>query len=171
MQTKSQKKELVKQLAEKIKTSKGVVFSDFKGLSVKDMTELRKKLREEKVEMRVFKKTLITLALKDSGIDLNVRKMEGQIAVAVSNQDEVSAAKIIANFSKVNENLKIVGGLLGKEVLTQAEVKDLSKLPNKEELLAKFTSSINAPVSGFVNVLAGNLRGLVNILKAVADKK
>ena len=73
--------------------------------------------------------------------------------------------------AKTNENLKIVGGILGKSVLSSQEVMALSKLPSKEELLAKFVGTINAPVSGFVNVLAGNLRGLVNVLKAVADNK
>jgi large subunit ribosomal protein L10 len=67
--------------------------------------------------------------------------------------------------------LKIVGGSLGKDALSKEEIIALSKLPSKEELLAKFVGTINAPVSGFVNVLAGNLRGLVNVLKAVADSK
>ena len=171
MQTKSQKEELVKELVEKLKDSKGVVFSDFKGLTVKDMTALRQELRKEGISMKVFKKTLIDIALKDAGIDAKVNEMEGQIAVAVSSQDEVMAAKIIANFAKAHENIKIVGGLLGKEVLSEGEVIALSKLPSKDELLAKLVGSLNAPVSGFVNVLAGNLRGLMNVLKAVADNK
>jgi large subunit ribosomal protein L10 len=73
--------------------------------------------------------------------------------------------------AKVNENLKIVGGLLGKSILSKEEVVALSKLPSKEELLAKLVGTLNAPVSGFVNVLAGNLRGLVQVLKAVGESK
>ncbi len=171
MQTKGQKKELVKELADKLKDSKAVVFSDYKGLQVKDLTALRKELREAGVELKVLKKTLINLALKDAGIEADVKKMEGQIALAVSSEDEVVAAKIIAKAAKANENLKIVGGILGVKELSAAEVNALAKLPSKEELLAKFVGSINAPVSGFVNVLAGNLRGLMNVLKAVADAK
>lgn len=171
MQTKAQKKEIIKNLSQEIKNSKGVVFSDFKGLNVKDMTEVRKELRAQGIEMQVLKKTLITLALKDAGIELDAKKMEGQIAVAASDKDEIAAAKIIAKFAKANENLKIAGGLLGEEVLTKEEVENLAKLPSKEELLAKMVGSLNAPVSGFVNVLAGNLRGLVNSLKAIAEKK
>jgi len=171
MRTKEQKKEIVKNLAVKIESSKGVVFSDFKGLSVKDMTELRKNLRADGTEMKVLKKTLITLALKDAGIEFDATKLEGQIAIAVSDQDEVMPARVIAKFAKANENLKIAGGLLGKEILSKEEVEDLAKLPSKEELLAKLVGSINAPVSGFVNVLAGNLRGLVNVFKAIAEKK
>lgn len=171
MQTKSQKKNIVKDLVEKLKDSKAVVFSDYKGLTVKDMTALRKELRNEGVDLKVVKKTLINIALKDAGIDMDAQKMEGQIAVAVSARDEVAAAKIIAKIAKANENVKIIGGILGKNALSKEEVVALSKLPSKEELLAKFVGTINAPVSGFVNVLAGNLRGLVQVLKAIGEAK
>ncbi|MDR3559528.1 MAG: 50S ribosomal protein L10 [Candidatus Pacebacteria bacterium] len=171
MQTRQQKEQLVKDLAEKIKSSKATVFSDFKGLTVKNMTALRRELGEKGIDFQVFKKTLITIALKDAGIEMDAKKLEGQIAVAVSSGDEVEAAKIIAKAAKANENLKIVGGLLGKSVLTDQEVVALSKLPGKDELLARLVGTINAPVSGFVNVLAGNIRGLVQVLKAVGEVK
>jgi len=171
MQTKQQKKELVKDLAQKIKDSKAVVFSDFKGLAVKDMTSLRRELREKDVDLQVLKKTLMTLALKDAGIEMDITKMEGQIAIAVSSNDEVEAAKIIAKAAKVNENLKIAGGVLGNKVLSQEEVVALSKLLSKEELLAKLVGSLKSPISGLANVLAGNMRGLVQVLKAISESK
>jgi len=171
MQTRLQKEELVKSLAQKLKDSKAVVFSDFKGLAVKDMTVLRNELREKGIDFKVLKKTLISIALKDAGIEMDLKKMEGQIAIAVSQGDEVEAAKIIAKMAKVNENLKIAGGILGKKILGAEEVMALSKLPNKDELLAKLVGTLNAPVSGFVNVLAGNIRGLVQVLKAVSESK
>lgn len=171
MQTRLQKEELVKSLAQKLKDSKAVVFSDFKGLAVKDMTVLRNELREKGIDFKVLKKTLITIALKDAGIEMDLKKMEGQIAIAVSQGDEVEAAKIIAKMAKVNENLKIAGGILGKKILSTEEVMALSKLPSKDELLAKLVGTLNAPVSGFVNVLAGNIRGLVQVLKAVSESK
>lgn len=171
MQTRNQKKEIVKNLTKEIKDSKAVVFSDYKGLTVKDMTAMRKELRSQGVDLRVVKKTLINIALKDAGIELDAEKMEGQIALAISREDEVVAAKIIAKVAKANENLKIVSGILGKDILGKEEVLALAKLLSKEELLAKFVGTINAPVSGFVNVLAGNLRGLVNVLKAIGDSK
>ncbi|MFA6160133.1 MAG: 50S ribosomal protein L10 [Parcubacteria group bacterium] len=170
MQTRLQKEELVKSLAQKLKDSKAVVFSDFKGLAVKDMTVLRNELREKGIDFKVLKKTLISIALKDAGIEMDLKKMEGQIAIAVSQGDEVEAAKIIAKMAKVNENLKIAGGILGKKILSKEEVMALSKLPSKDELLAKLVGTLNAPVSGFVNVLAGNIRGLVQVLKAVSEK-
>ncbi|MEK7598756.1 MAG: 50S ribosomal protein L10 [Patescibacteria group bacterium] len=170
-QTKEQKKSIVKDLAEKLKKSKAVVFSDYKGLAVKDMMALRGELRKEGIDLKVAKKTLINLALKDAGMEIDARKFESQIALAISSQDEVAAAKIIAKMAKVNENLKMVGGILGVKELTAEEVKALALIPGKQELLARLVGSINAPVSGFVNVLAGNLRGLVNVLTAISDTK
>jgi large subunit ribosomal protein L10 len=170
-QTKLQKEEIVKDLTVKLKASKAVVFSDYKGLKVKDMTVLRRELRGAGIDIKVLKKTLIGLALKDAGIEVDIKKLEGQIAIAISSGDEVAAAKIIAKAAKANENLKIVGGILGVKELSAAEVNALAKLPSKEEMLAKLVGTLNAPISGFVNVMAGNLRGLVNVLKAVADAK
>ena len=109
-QTKDQKAKLIKDLAEKLKASKAVVFSDYKGLKVKDMTLLRKELRAEGIDFQVLKKTLMNEAMKEAGIEMDVKKLEGQIVIAVSSGDEVMAAKLIAKAAKANENLKIVGG-------------------------------------------------------------
>ena len=170
-QTKEQKKAIIRDLAEKLKQSKAVVFSDYKGFEVKDMMALRRELKKEGVDFRVAKKTLMNLALKEAGLEIDMKKLEGQISLAISSQDEVAAAKIIAKAAKVNENIKMVGGILGTKELSAEEVKALALIPSKQELLAKLVGTLNAPVSGFVNALAGNLRGLVNVLKALADAK
>lgn len=172
MLTKDQKTELVKKLTEKIKAAKSAVFVDYKGIKVKDVTDLKKSLRKADVEYVVAKKTLISLALKNAGIEgVDVKGMEGQVAISLSNADEVAGAKIISDFGKTNENIKMLGGVLGTEIMDAGQVKALAKIPSREELLAKLVGTLNAPVSGFVNVLSGNLRGLVNVLKAVSEKK
>ncbi|NTU66529.1 MAG: 50S ribosomal protein L10 [Candidatus Moranbacteria bacterium] len=171
MQTRAQKEAIVKDLTAKLKNSKAVVFSDFKGMTTKDMTILRREMRAEGLDFGVFKKTLIDIAIKDAGLSMIVNDLDGQIAVAVSGGDEVAAAKIISKFGKANENLKIVAGILGEKVISRDEVIALAKLPSKEEMLAQFVRTINAPVSGFVNALAGNIRNLVQVLKAVSDSK
>jgi large subunit ribosomal protein L10 len=171
MQTKTQKEKIVNDLSQEIKDSKAVIFSDFKGLNVKDMTTLRNELRKEDVSFQVLKKTLLGIALKNAKMDVDAKKMEGQVAVAVSKKDEVIAAKIIAQMAKKNEKIRIIGGILGKDVLSEKEVIALSKLPSKEELLSKLVGTLNAPVSGFVNVLAGSIRNLVQVLKAVSENK
>lgn len=171
MLNKEQKKEVVKKLAEQIKSGKAMVFSDFTGTSVAKMKKLRDELRQFGSTYKITKKKLIEIAFRESGIEVDVKNMEGQIGVAISQEDEVSAAKILAKFAKENKNFKILDGVLEKEVISREKVIAISKLPSREELLAKLVGTINAPVSGFVNVLAGNLRNLVGVLKAIAESK
>lgn len=172
MLTKNQKIELVKVITEKLKEAKSSVFVDYKGLKVKDATELKKELRASGVEYVVVRKTLLDIALKNAGVEnVSVKSMEGQIALSLSNTDEVSAAKIIDKFAKTNENIKMLGGVLGVQAMSAAEVNALAKIPSKEQLLGQLVGTLNAPVSGFVNVLAGNLRGLVQVLNAVKEQK
>ena len=172
MLTKQQKTELVKSLTEKIKAAKSAIFVDYKGLKVKDATDLKKSLRSSGVEYIVARKTLLNIALKNAGLEkINTREMDGQIAISLSNADEVAGAKIIDKFSKTNENIKMLGGFLGEQVMSSAEVKALAKIPTKQELLEKLVGTLNAPVSGFANVLAGNLRGLVQVLNAIKEQK
>jgi large subunit ribosomal protein L10 len=170
MQTREQKKQLVKDLAEKISGSKSIVFADFKGVKVKDLTLLKKELRKEGVEFKVAKKKLIDIALEKEGIEARTKDMEGQVAVSLSTIDEVAPAKIIQKYAKANENLKILGGILGKRSMSIEEVKALAKLPSKEEMLATLVGTIQAPISGFARVLSGNLRGLVQVLKGISEK-
>jgi large subunit ribosomal protein L10 len=172
MLTRNQKQELVKELTEKIKAAKSAVFVDFKGLKVKDATILKKSLREAGASYVVVRKTLIDIALKNAGVEgASIAQMEGQIALSLSNEDEVAAAKIIDTFAKTNENVKMLGGVLGTQLMSMAEVKALAKVPSKQQLLGQLVGTLNAPVSGFVNVLAGNLRGLVQVLNAVKEQK
>ena len=172
MLTKNQKIELVKELSEKIKGAKSTVFLDFKGLKVKEATVLKKNLRVAGAEYVVVRKTLLDIALANAGIkNADIKGMEGQIAISMSLVDEVSAARVIDKFAKTNPNVKMLGGTLGSQVMSAAEVKALAKIPSKEQLLGQLVGTLNAPISGFVNVLAGNLRGLVQVLNAISESK
>jgi large subunit ribosomal protein L10 len=171
MLTKNQKKELSKEFIENIVKSKTTVVVDYKGMTVGELGELRKLFREQNITMKVLKKSVAQVALDDQKIELDVRSMEGQLAFVYGGGDEVSAAKIISKFSKDNENLKMLAGVLENKAMDQKEMTALAKLPNKDELLAKVVGSLKAPVSGFVNVLGGNLRGLVGVLTAIKDTK
>lgn len=171
MLTKQQKIDLVQKLTEKIKAGKVMIFSDYSGTTVAKMKNLRDELRKSGSSYKISKKKLIELAFKNVGVEVDVKSMEGQIGVAIGETDEVSAAKVLAKFSKENDNFKILQGVLENKVISGEKVIALSKLLSREELLAKLVGSINAPVSGFVNVLAGNIRGLVTVLKGIADSK
>ena len=171
MLTRPQKEQVVKDLSAKIKDGKVLIFSDYAGTTVAKMKDLRNELRKTDSSYKITKKKLINLALKDAGIEASVLDLEGQIGIAIGKGDEVTAAKVLAKFAKENKNFKILQGVLENKVISGKEVMALASLPSREELLAKLVGSINAPVSGFVNVLAGNIRGLVTVLKGIADTK
>lgn len=170
MLTKQQKKEIVKKLSEEVKNSPACVFADFKGFEANDMVVLKRELRNSGSTFQIIKKKLLSIALKNNDIDLDPKSIDGQIAISVS-KDEVNAAKIIFETAKKNENLKIVGGVLDHNLISKEEVDALAKLPSTDELRAKFIGQIQAPISGFANVLAGVPRSFVQVLKAISDKE
>jgi len=172
--SKIQKQEIFRDLKEKISKSKSVIFAGFNAFGVKDNENLRAKLRAENSEYYVAKKTIMNLALKENGLDVNVRELDGKIAAIFSYEDEVAPAKIVGTFRKDKEKAEkifFLGGILEGKLMNKEEVQAFSELPSKQELYARLVGSINAPVSGFVNVLAGNLRNLVYVLKAIEGKK
>lgn len=171
-QTKQQKKDLVKEVTKKVKESKSLIFANYKGVTVKDLTLIRRELAKSGSSWQVLKKTLLNIALKDSGIEVNVRELEGQVGVAFS-QDEVSAAKVLSDFKKANKevSLSIEGGSLGSKSLTAKEIIALAKLPSKKELHGILVGTLQSPITSFVRVVNGNLQGLVQVLKAIQEKK
>lgn len=169
MITKEQKKEIIESLKDKVARQKAMVFVDFTGLKVKDLSDLRKKLKAGDNELRVAKKTLMSLALKDYNLEISekLKKMPKEVALVFGYQDEISPAKMLWQFSKANQNLKILGSILRGQkdaFLADLETIELAKLPSREELLAKLLGSISAPVSNFVYALKYNLKGLITIL-------
>lgn len=146
---------------------KSIVFADFSKVKVKDMTSLRKKAKKENCELKVAKKTLIAKVFEEKGIKAEPKKLSGEIALGFGYQDEVAPFKIFYDFSKGNENLKILGGILGTDFLAKERAMELAQLPSKQELMGKMVGSIASPLSGFVSVLQGNIRGLVYVLSRI----
>lgn len=169
--TKTEKEKIVKDLVDLFKRMKSAVFIDFKGLKVKEITELRQLCRQAGISYAVAKKTLLKIASKESGLDFDPHSVKGSFATAFGLADEAAPAKVLADFAKTHEALKILGGFLESKVVSQETILSLAKLPAKSELLAKLVGSIQAPLAGLVNVCAGNLRGLVNVLEAYKDKQ
>ncbi len=172
MHTRQQKEKLVSEVTEKVKQSKALVFTDYQGVTVKQLSGIRTELRKSGSSFQVLKKTLLDRALKQAGIDLSTRPFKGQIGIAFSS-DEVAAAKAFAGFLKSNKEttLSIQGGTLGDKALSVQEVQALAKLPSQDELRAQLVGTLAAPVSGFVRALSGNLGGLVRVLRAVSETK
>lgn len=170
--TRKEKEESVQQLADNIDTAKAAIFASFSELTVHDIEELRAQCREAKVSCSVVKKTLLVRALKEKKLDgESVLEWEGNILVGFGAEDEVAAAKTFATFAKKHEQLQLRAGILEAAFVDQAVVAQLATLPSREELLAKVVGSCQAPVSGFVQVLSGNLRNLVGVLSAIQDTK
>jgi len=169
--TKQQKEEAVKMLSDNIKNAKSVVFANFQGLKVKESEELRQKCREQNIGIVASKKTLVKKALADAGFDVDTKSFEGGVSALFGLEDEVAPAQVVNNFAKDHKVVSFFGGVLEGNFIDAAKVTELSKLPSKQELYAKLVGSINAPVSGFVNVLAGNIRNLVSVLNNIKEAK
>ena len=169
--SKQSKQETLKLLTDKLSKAKSLVFANFDGLKVKEADELRKKFRKEGIDFLAAKKTLIKIAFKKAGLNIDPKTFERGVAIAFNYEDEVIAARIIEEFSKEHQALQSIGGVLENKFIDKAKIIELSKLPTRAELIAKAVGSIAAPLSGLVNVLRGNIRCLVYTLKAIQDKK
>ncbi len=162
--TKTQKQKIVVDLKDKIARQKAMIFVDFTGLKVRDIFDLREKLKKINSGLKVAKKTLLKLVFKEKGLEIDMEKLKGQIALIFSFEDMIPSAKTLYQFAKVNPSLKILGGYLENEFKPAEQVIELAELPAREELLAKLVGSLQSPISGFVNALGGNIKGLINVL-------
>jgi len=170
--SKDQKQEIVKDLNEKIGKAKSVVFTKYHGVSANDINDLRTKFRDAGNDYIVAKKTLMDIAFAESKIEgVKAREMDGEVAAIFGYEDEVAPAKIMDDFIKDHKEIEVLGGVLENKFISATKVRELAQLPSKLELYAKVVGSIKAPISGFVNVLAGNLRGLVTALKQIQEQK
>lgn len=171
--SKLQKQEISRDLAVRFGKATSVVFTSFNGLGVKDNELLRSALVAKNSEYYAAKKTLLKRALEEMKVEgSEAAELDGQVAVTFGYGDEVAPAKVIADFRKNNEGkVEFLGGILENRYIDAQAVSALATLPSKEELYAKIVGSINAPVSGFVNVLAGNLRSLVRVLSSIQETK
>lgn len=168
---KQHKVEFVEQLSTKLAESKGVVLVDYRGLTVKQDTELRKKFRDAGVEYLVVKNTLLNLAASDQGIEGLDEFLSGPTAVAFGLADPVAPAKILKDFIKETKKMEIKAGILGTKVIDAKEVDALAELPSKDQLIAMLLRTLQSPISGLVNCLQGNIRNLVYVLEAVRKQK
>ncbi len=165
--SRAKKEEVVKELSTKLAKQKSIVFVDFIGLKVKDLGDLKAKLRQSDAEFKVAKKTLMRVAFKERGIDIDSKTLVGEVALVMGYGDETAPAKMVYEFSKTNQNVKILGGMLENNALTIAQVANLAQLPSKQELYAKLVGTISAPSRNFVGVLQGNIRGLIQVLSQI----
>ncbi|MGQ9586504.1 MAG: 50S ribosomal protein L10 [Anaerolineae bacterium] len=168
--TREQKEERLKQYVEALERSRAVVFADYRGLRVTEMQQLRSRLREREAAFQVVKNTLFRMALEQKGVQVPAPVFQGTLAAAFAFGDPVGVAKVLTDFARDTKILQVRGALLGERFVDAAGVESLSTLPSREVLLAQMLGAFQAPIVGLVNVLAGPLRGLANVLNARADQ-
>lgn len=168
--SKKRKEDLVSQYTEWMTTSRALVVTEYIGLSMKQLDELRSKTRDVGGEFHIVKNTLGKVAFQDLGWELPEDFLDGSTAVGFAFQDAPAMAKVMAEFSKSSEFLKIKGGYLGNKPISADEVKALAELPPLPVMRAQLLGTIMAPASKLVRTLAEPARSLAAVVQAYADK-
>lgn len=166
---KPEKEKLVAELAEKLRGAKALYYTDFAGLNVKRMTDLRRRLRKQGVEYVVIKNTLALRAVNDSG--LVTTRLKGQTGLVIA-RDPVTAAKVLSDFAKENDQRPAVkGGLLEGRELDVEQVKKLASMPSREQMLAELGAGLQSPMAAFVGALNGLLYMFAGALEGLKQQK
>lgn len=171
MLSQNDKRQLVEELHQKFEESKIVILTDYKGLDVDTINALRRKLKEANVEYRVVKNTLLIRASEETDVALIKDQFQGPSAIAMSYDDPVSPAKVLAEFAKENNKLEIKIGVMEGKVLDIDAIKSLSALPSREVLLAQLLSTMNGVPTAFVRALNNIPEKLLYALQAIKDQK
>jgi len=164
------KKEVVAEVAAKIATAQAVVLAEYRGISVEDITNLRKQARASGVYLRVLKNTLARRAVQGTPFEKLSDQMVGPLAYGIS-EDPVNAAKVLAAYAKGNDKLVIKGGSLPNQVLDAKQIGALATMPSREQLLASLMGTMNAPITKFVQTLNEVPSKFVRTLAALRDAK
>ncbi len=168
--TRAQKELNLQELIEKLGKARAVVFADYKGMTMPQLSELRSKLREISSEFSVTKNTLMNRALKESGKALD-QELEGPTATLFAYDDEITPIKALVKAIKDNNIGQVKAGFLGDQALNNTKVNQLATLPGKDELRGQVVGVLAAPLKGMLTVLNGNLRNLVVVLNEIQKTK
>jgi large subunit ribosomal protein L10 len=168
---KEEKVRVVSELQEKFEKAKGVVFTDYRGLNVEEITGLRNDLRSAELEYRVIKNTLARIAAKDTPVDAAGDLLSGPIGVAVGYDDPVLLVKKVLEFSKANDKLEVKGGIIEGGVCTPDELKTISELPSREVQLAMLVGAMQSPLTKLAGLLNSTLTQFMYAMEALKNKK
>ena len=163
--------DLVAEVTEQLRQSQSVVISDYRGLTVADITSLREKMRPKGVSIRVVKNRLAKIALANAGLPIPEEHLKGPSAFAFSVADPVSGPKTLTEFIKGNEKISIKCGLFEGAILDANGVKALADMPSREELLGRLLADLKSPPAKFAMVLKATVNKLGYVLAAIAEKK
>lgn len=161
----------MQKLSERVKKAQVMLFADYRGLKVSEVTELRSKLREGDAAFKVVKNRLFKRVLKEQGLEALDKYFTGPTALATSEVDPITPAKMLVDFAKTHERLELKGGYLEGRDLSYADIQALARMPSREELLSRMLGSINSPATNMAGVLAAVPRKLLYALNAIKDTK
>lgn len=167
----TEKQQQVDYIAEKFEKSKSIIFANYRGLNVSEITELRTKLTQADSTMKVVKNRLAKRAAQQVNIQGLDDYLKGPTAMASSEIDPIIPAKILVDFAKDHEVLEIKAGYMDGKVMDLATINRLARLPSREVLLSRALASMNAPITNFTLALAAIPRQLVTVINAIKDKK
>lgn len=160
----------IEDLKKEFSGATSIMVSHYAGLTVSEDTELRKQLRAVKVTHKVVKNTLAKRAAAESNLDLK-EFLKGPTVISVSHGDIVAPAKVLVNFAKDHEKLQILGGWVEGKPASAADLKAISALPSREELIAKLVMLLNSPIVKLVRTMGGPIPAFARTLQAISDKK
>ncbi len=152
---KLQKDKDLQELTEKLKTAKSVVFTDYRGTTVKDMDKFRNSLRKERVFSKVYKMTLIRKAMEANGLNANSVNYKAPVILSLSEEDESTPARVVKNLMRELKTISILEGIVEGQIFSKAQVEALGDLPSKAQLRSQFMATLLAPVAAFARVLDG----------------
>ena len=171
MSTKAFKSEKISQMKEKIEKAKVAIVTDYKGLSVEEITKLRRSIQKEDGDYMVTKNTLAKIAVKGTEYEVLADSLTGPVAIAFGFDDQVAPAKALAKFIKETKKGEILAAAMDGKLLSASEVKALATLPSKQEIYAKMLGCINSPASGIANSINAVMSSLTRAMAAVRDQK
>lgn len=166
-----QKEELVANLHESFKEAKAAILTNFTGLNVEQITQLRRTLKANAVEYKVVKNTLLRRAARDTALELLVEHFVGPNAIAIAYDDPVAPAKILLEFSKEQPALEIKVGIVAGSIMTPQDIKALASLPSREVLLARLAAALKTIPTRLVRTLSNPMRGFVVVLDGIRKQK
>ena len=171
MKNREQKAQAISEFTEGIGSATNAFVLDFKGITVPQVTELRKQVRETGSEYVVIKNTLALIAVKDTPLTKLSGHFTGMTAVAYNTTDAVALAKVLTKFAKDVPTVQFKGAMLGGQVVAATEIQNIANLPSREELVSKLLYLLQSPIRGLATVLAANIRNLAVVIDQIAKQK
>lgn len=168
---KPKKIETVRELTEKVSRARGIYFTEYKGLTVAEITELRRQCYKNNVDYVVCKNTFARRVMREKGYDAALKHLQGPTALAFGYEDPAVAAKVLHEFSSKNEKLVLKGGVFEGKAISAKDIEAIKDLPSREVALSMLIAAIYGPVQGFYNVTSAVLRDFVSVIDQIAEKK